>query len=115
MNGLDYSPMGLCFHHSAANKPMSVGLCRDFGWLNIDATAFLIEEDFSANQSKQGVIATNPNTLTGMPFRAVLSDENVTGDDGLATKFLHAKSFCLGITTVTARPLTLLMCHAEFP
>ena len=84
-----------------------VSLVRD----NIDPTAFAVKHDFAFNQSKQRVVFALSDTGAGMPFVAHLANQNVASDDFFAAKFLDAASLCIGVATVAAGPLSLLVCH----
>ena len=78
---------------------------------NVDAAAFAIEEHATINQGENRVIATHAHALTGVELGATLANDDVTGDDGLTTKLLHAEALAAGIATVTYGTLTFLMCH----
>lgn len=66
-----------------------------FGWLDVDTAAIAIEVDFAIGQGEQGVIVPHADMATGMPFRSNLTDQDVTGQHRLTTKFFHATALCI--------------------
>ena len=57
------------------------------------------------------MILAATDTDTRMNLRATLSDYDVAGDDGLATKLLHAETFAAGVASVLDGALSFLMSH----
>ncbi len=88
----------------------SVGFGGGFFGFDVDAATFLIEEDSSADQSKQCVVAAHSDVLAGVPFRAVLTDQNVAGNDNLTPNFFTPSRFAL-----ESRPLRLDLVPSYVP
>lgn len=80
---------------------------------NVDATSLLIEEYASIDKRENRVVTPHAYALTGMPFGTALADNDVAGDDGLTTEFLHAETLALRIATVAYGTLTFLMSHLK--
>lgn len=47
----------------------------------------------SFTHGKDGVVATQPNTLAWMDAGTVLANDNIAGNDFLTTRFLDTKTF----------------------
>ena len=62
-------------------------------------------------QSEQGVVLAATHVLTGMEVSATLANDDVAGDDVLATKALHAKSLGMRVAAVTGGAKTFFMSH----
>src|SRR5690348_15957283 len=84
-----------------------------YGWLDVDAAAFLIEVDFAFNQRKNRVVAPEADVAAGTPFGAALPDDDIAGDHRLAAVFLDPQALCAGIAAVASRALPFLVCHDE--
>jgi len=92
---------------SLVRQAESVALNRD----DIDASTFLVERNFAVAQSEQRVVPTSPDVAAGMPFGATLASQNVACKDGFPAKFLDASPLRVGIASVAAGTLSLLMSH----
>lgn len=93
----------------------SVSRFHNFHRSDIHTSAFAIEEDMAFHERKQRVIATHSDVLARVPFGPALTDDDVTSDDKFATELLDAQAFRIGVTTVSAGPLPLLMSHDANP
>jgi hypothetical protein len=82
-----------------------------FGGDDVNAAAFAVEHDRTVNQCEQGVVFALTNAFAWMPFIADLADEDVTGDNALATEFFDSTSLGVGIATVAAGALSFFMGH----
>ena len=78
---------------------------------NVHATTLAVEEYAAINQGEDGVVAAHAYALTGVELGATLANDDVAGDNSLATELLHAEALAAGIATVTNGTLTFLMCH----
>ena len=70
--------------------------------------AHALELDLAVNQRKQGVVAADPDVVTGMDVGASLANQNVAGQNELTVSPLDAKSLGLGITAVLGGAAALL-------
>lgn len=82
---------------------------------DIDSAAFTIKHDVSVNQCVKRVIVALTNTRSCMEFGADLTDDDVSCSDDFAAKLLDATALGVGVSTVAARSLSLLMCHFRLP
>ena len=78
---------------------------------DVHATTFAVEEYATINKGEDGVVAAHADVLTGVELGATLANNDVAGDNSLATELLHAEALAAGIATVTNGTLTFLMCH----
>ena len=62
-------------------------------------------------QCEQGVVFATADVLAGMEVGATLANNDVAGDDVLATKALHAKSLGMRVAAVTGGAKTFFMSH----
>ena len=85
----------------------------DLGLLggDVHATTFAVEEYATINKGEDGVVAAHTHVLAGVELGATLTNDDVAGDNSLATELLHAEALAAGIATVTNGTLTFLMCH----
>ena len=84
-------------------------------WSNVDAATFLIEEDVAFDDGEDRVILAHADVAAWTPLGAALANDDVAGDDELAAVLLDAATLWIGVTTVTGRALTFLMCHRTCP
>jgi hypothetical protein len=75
--------------------------------------------DFKLNDTicgcKDSKIVTYANIFTGVKLGATLTNNNVTGEDELSTKFFHTEAFGMRIATVSSGTATFFMCHGTLP
>jgi hypothetical protein len=57
------------------------------------------------------VITAAANIFTGVKLGATLANDDVSRQNFLSAEFLYAKSFGLGIASVTGTTACFLMCH----
>jgi len=81
---------------------------------NVDASTGLVELHEPVGKSVQGVVATLADVAASVELSSALTNQNVSSDYSLATIPLHTTSLSIGIATVAAGALTLLMCHRTF-
>src|SRR4051794_13216482 len=82
---------------------------------HIHAAAFAIEQDLAVDEREQCVVLALTDAFAGMELRTQLANEDITGDDLLAAKTLHATPLAIRITTVAAGALTFFVCHDACP
>ncbi len=63
------------------------------GSLHVDAAALSVEEDCAVDQRKQRVVVAHADVAAGMPFRAALADQNVSGNDVLTNIVIGEDNF----------------------
>ena len=63
----------------------------------------------SVDKSKESIILTDTNVVTGMDSGSSLSYEDVAGENYLTVSSLNAKALGFAVTTVLGRTDTLLM------
>src|SRR5438128_333347 len=87
---------------------MSCGL---FFRHHADVFAGLIEQDHAVGEGEQGMVAAAADVAAGQELGAALTHDDPTRANPLAGIYLHAQPLRIGIATVAAGALTLLMCH----
>lgn len=70
-----------------------ISVLASFCKLHVDAATVLIEVNVAFNSGMDGVVLADVNVVAGVPLGATLADDDVTGNDNLATKFLNAETF----------------------
>src|SRR5256885_11607182 len=80
-------------------------------WIDVHAATSAIEPNVAVDERENRVIAAEPNIFAGLKFRAALANDNVAGDDHLATEFFHAEPFANAIAAVLNAALSFFMCH----
>ena len=81
---------------------------------HVHAATFAVELHLAIDEGEERVIATLTDALTSVEFRAELTNDDVAGDDLLATVTLHTATLTIRITTVAAGALTFFMCHGIY-
>ena len=61
-------------------------------------------------ESEKGVVRADTNVRAGMHIRASLANDDVACENGLAVRFLNAKSLRTAIAAVLGRTYTFFMC-----
>ena len=79
--------------------------------LDVDAPAFLVEENGAFLECKQRVIFAHTNIASGMELGSDLTDEDGTSGYLLAAESLDSASLCVAVASVAGRALTFLVCH----
>lgn len=79
--------------------------------IDVDPTAILVEADISVNQRKESVVLATTNTLTRVPLGTTLTNEDVSSNDFLTTKFLHTTALTITVATILNTTLTFLVSH----
>jgi hypothetical protein len=73
-----------------AGDGRSLGRCRlDY----VDLAVELIESDTAIFQGKEGVVAPHADICSRVEASAALADDDVSGNNDLAAKFLYAEPF----------------------
>jgi len=83
--------------------------------LNVDSATILIKKHFTVFQGEQRPVTASPDIFACTPLGATLTYKNVAGDHIFATKFLDPASLGIGIATIPAGALPLLMSHRSVP
>jgi hypothetical protein len=78
---------------------------------DIHATTVLIEAYNTVYEGEDCVIPTKPNILSRQKLCTALANNDVSGNDLLATELLHAEAFANAVASVLDAALTFLMCH----
>lgn len=88
---------------------------RRLGGNNVHAATLAVKHDFAIDQSVKRVVITLTHTRSRVVLGANLTDEDISCPYGFATKLLDATALGIGVTSVSARTLPLLMCHFYYP
>ena len=75
------------------------------------ATGALREFHGALAQCEQGIVFATADGLAGMEVGTTLANDDVAGDDVLATEALHAKSLGMRVAAVTGGAKTFFMSH----
>lgn len=75
------------------------------------ATGALREFHGALAQCEQGIVFAAADVLAGMEVGATLANDDIAGDDVLATEALHAKSLGMRVAAVTGGAKTFFMSH----
>ena len=78
---------------------------------HVHAAAVLVEEHPAIDQSEERVIPATTDSESRMDLGAALADDDVSGDDGLATELLHAEALAAGVASVFNGALSFFMGH----
>lgn len=65
----------------------------------------LLEADHAVFEGKEGVVGSYSNVLSRVDFGATLTNDNLTGGDGLTISALYAETLGLRIAAVSCRTL----------
>ena len=79
--------------------------------IDVDPTAILVEADISVNQRKERVILATTNPLARVPLGTTLTNEDVSSNDFLTTKFFHTTALTIAVATVLNTTLSFLVSH----
>jgi hypothetical protein len=99
------------------NEPSLVNLNLGFGehflrfGNDVDSTPFAVKHDMTLDQSIQSVVVALAHVKARMKAVTNLSDEDISSHNSFAAKLLYATPLGVGISTVPARSLSLLMGH----
>ena len=88
--------------------------CWNFG-ANVDSATITVEVNLAVHQREKRVVTAHADVLTGMPLGSTLANDDVACDDRLAAKLLNTQTLRIGIATVAAGTLSLLMSHVALP
>ena len=69
----------------------------------------LLELNLAVDQSKERVILTDSNVVTGMDGSSSLSYDDISGKNSLSVSLLYTKALGLTVTSVLGRTDTLFM------
>jgi hypothetical protein len=81
------------------------------GRFDIYTTTVSIEAYNTVYEGEDCVIPTKPNILSRQKLGAALANNDISGNDLLATELFHAQPFADAIASVLDAALTFLMCH----
>ena len=70
--------------------------------------------DVAFLESKEGIIFSGSNVVSGMKIRPYLTDQDITGLNQFSTVFLDPSSLTFGVTSVAATSACFFMSHEEF-
>ena len=77
----------------------------------IHPSSVAIETHAPVNQSKDCVIATEPDVFSRQKFCAALTHDDVAGHDRLAAEFFHTQPFADAVAPVLNTALSFFMSH----
>ena len=75
----------------------------------LSSACLMLKLNSSVDKSKESIILTDTNVVTGMDSCSSLSYEDVAGENYLTVSSLNAKALGFAVTTVLGRTDTLLM------
>jgi len=78
---------------------------------HVNPSTFSVEFDFAVDESEQSVVLAASDAAAGVELGSTLANEDITRSNHFAAKFLDATALCIGVAAVSARTLTLLVCH----
>lgn len=78
---------------------------------HVHAAALPVEHDLPVDQCEKCVVIPLADACSSVEFGTDLADDDVACTNRLTAKFLDAATLRVGIAAVTARTLTLFMCH----
>src|SRR6185503_14689866 len=70
-----------------------------------------VEADAPVDEREERPVAADADAVAGVEDRALLADEDVAGEHGLAVAALHAAKFRIGVAAVPRAALALFVCH----
>jgi hypothetical protein len=77
------------------------------------AATLLAELHRAGDEGEERVIATTPNSDTGVEVRTALADDDLASVDNLAAETLDAKVLGVRVAPVARRRCTLFVCHVS--
>ena len=81
--------------------------------VDIHPSTRAIKAHISINQRKNRIIATETDILSRQKFSAALADNDVPGNDQLASKSLHPKSLADAVAAILDAALSFFMSHGD--
>ena len=80
---------------------------------DVDQSVLLVELDLSGSQGEESEILAQTDVASGMIFGSALAEDDVSGQYGLATKFLYPESLTVAVPAVFGSTLSFFMCHVR--
>ena len=79
--------------------------------IDIDAATILIEAHFALDERVDREVTADSHVFAGVPLGTALTENDVTGNNGLTAELLHATALALAIATVLDTALSFFMRH----
>jgi hypothetical protein len=93
-------------------RPFRISFCLVYGNVGAELECTnevgrlaLFEADDAIFEGKEGVVGSHANVLSRVDFGATLTNDDLTGGDGLTISTLHAETLGLRIATISCRSL----------
>jgi len=80
---------------------------------DVDQSVLLVELDLSGSQGEESEILAQTDVASGMIFGSALAEDDVSGQYGLATKFLYSEPLTVAVPAVFGSTLSFFMCHVR--
>jgi len=74
-------------------------------------TPLVFEFDYAGDHGEQRVILAAADILTGLPFRAALSRQNVAAKDAFAPKLFQSEALRMRVSPISRGAYAFLMSH----
>ena len=78
---------------------------------DVDSFPALVELHLSINQGEDGIVVAETYPAAWEKFCTDLPHDDVSGTDVLTAIFFHSPALSVGVASISARPLSLFMCH----
>ncbi len=85
-------------------------VCRRRGD-NVNAAAAAVELHMAVDERKERIVAALADPLAGVKYGAYLADEDVPGANLFPAEALHPATLGVAVAAVSARTLSLFVCH----
>jgi hypothetical protein len=82
-------------------------------WHDIHTAPIAVKLDMTIHKRPDRVITAEADIAAGLEFSSTLAEDDVTGDDGLATEFFNAKTLADAVTSVFDTALSFFMSHKK--
>src|SRR5437763_12062952 len=79
--------------------------------IDIHPSSGSVEAHVPIDQRKNRIVAAEPDILARQKFRPALADNDIAGDDQLASKFFNAQPFADAIAPVLYAALSFFVSH----
>ena len=80
---------------------------------DVDQSVLLVELDLSRSQGEESEILAQTDVASGMIFGSALAEDDVSGQYGLATKFLYSEPLTVAVPAVFGSTLSFFVCHVR--
>jgi hypothetical protein len=82
-------------------------------WNNVHTATIAVKFYVAIHKCPDRVVTAEADIAAGLEFGSTLAEDDVTGDDGLATEFFNAKTLADAVASVFDTALSFFMSHKK--